>query len=108
MTAGRRAIRQGPSICCNAAVSPVPLLGRGFAIGWRVGSTHGSEGRPLHGPHAHLKLEDTLVLWAIVAILLVLWLLGLLGSIGGGLIHILLVIALVVVVVQLLSGRRAV
>ena len=45
------------------------------------------------------------MLWTIVAILLVLWLLGLLGSIGGGLIHILLVIALVVVVFQLLSGR---
>ena len=48
------------------------------------------------------------MLWAIVAILLVLWLLGLLGSIGGGLIHILLVIALVIVVAQLLTGRRAV
>jgi hypothetical protein len=60
------------------------------------------------GPHAPYVVEDTPVLWAIVAILLVLWLLGLLGSIGGGLIHILLVIALVVVVAQLLTGRRAV
>jgi fatty acid desaturase len=56
-------------------------------------------------PPAPLRSEDTPVLWTIVAILLVLWLLGLLGSIGGGLIHILLVIALVVVVFQLLSGR---
>ena len=46
------------------------------------------------------------MLWTIVAILVVLWLLGLLTSIGGGLVHILLVIALIVVVVQLLQGRR--
>jgi hypothetical protein len=46
------------------------------------------------------------VLWTIAVVLLVLWLLGLLTSIGGGLIHILLVIALVVVVIRLLQGRK--
>ncbi|MDD2371852.1 MAG: lmo0937 family membrane protein [Firmicutes bacterium] len=46
------------------------------------------------------------MLWTIVLILIVLWLLGFLTSIGGGLIHILLVIALIVLVVQLLSGRK--
>jgi hypothetical protein len=39
---------------------------------------------------------------------LILWLLGFSMSIGGGLIHILLVIALVLIVVNLVSGRRAV
>jgi len=48
------------------------------------------------------------MLWTIVVILLVLWLLGFIGSIGGGLIHLLLVIAAIVIVFQLLSGRRAV
>ena len=48
------------------------------------------------------------MLWTIVAILLVLWLLGLIGNIGGGLIWLLLVIAAIVLVFQLLSGRRAV
>jgi len=48
------------------------------------------------------------MLWTIIVILFVLWLLGLLTSIGGGLIHILLVIAVVVLLFQLLSGRRAV
>ncbi len=47
------------------------------------------------------------MLWTIVVVLLVLWLLGLLGNIGGGLIHILLVIALVVIAMNLLQGRRA-
>jgi hypothetical protein len=48
------------------------------------------------------------MLWTILVILLVLWLLGFIGHVGGGLIHILLVIAAIVLVVNLLSGRRSV
>lgn len=48
------------------------------------------------------------MLWTIFAILLVLWLVGLLANIGGGLIHLLLVVAAVVLIFQLLTGRRAV
>ena len=47
------------------------------------------------------------MLWTIVVILCVLWLLGLLGGVGGSLIHALLVIAAVVLIYNLLSGRRA-
>jgi hypothetical protein len=48
------------------------------------------------------------MLWTIFVILLVLWLLGVVSSYTlGGFIHILLVIALVVLVIQLISGRRA-
>ena len=47
------------------------------------------------------------MLWTIFVILLILWLLGLVSSYTlGGFIHLLLVIALVVLVFQLLSGRR--
>ena len=46
------------------------------------------------------------MLWTIVVILFVLWLLGFTMHVAGGLIHLLLVIALVVVVVRLLQGRR--
>jgi len=47
------------------------------------------------------------MLWTIFFILLVLWLLGLVSSYTlGGFIHILLVIAIVVLIIQLLSGRR--
>ena len=42
----------------------------------------------------------------IVGILLVLWLLGLIGHIGGGLIHLLLVVAAVVFLYDMLVGRR--
>lgn len=48
------------------------------------------------------------MLWTILAILVVLWLLGLIGSVGGAFIHVLLVIAGIVLVLQLASGRRAV
>jgi hypothetical protein len=49
------------------------------------------------------------MLWTIFVILLILWLLGLVSSYTlGGFIHILLVLAIVVLVVNLLSGRRAV
>jgi hypothetical protein len=46
------------------------------------------------------------MLWAIFVILLVLWLLGFTLHIAGGFIHILLVIALVILVINLVSGRR--
>jgi hypothetical protein len=48
------------------------------------------------------------MLWTIFVILLVLWLLGVVSSYTlGGFIHILLVIALVILVVRIISGRRA-
>ena len=49
------------------------------------------------------------MLWTIFVILLVLWLLGIVSSYTlGGFIHLLLVIALVVLLIQLISGRRPV
>lgn len=52
--------------------------------------------------------EEITMLWTILAILLVLWLLGVVGSVGGSLIHLLLVVAAIVLLVQLLTGRRPV
>jgi len=46
------------------------------------------------------------MLWTIIVILGVLWLLGFSFHVGGGLIHLLLVIALVALVFNFLSGRR--
>jgi hypothetical protein len=49
------------------------------------------------------------MLWTIFLILLVMWMLGMVTAYTmGGFIHILLVVALVAVVIQLLSGRRVV
>lgn len=48
------------------------------------------------------------MLWTIVVILFVLWLLGFaVFPVVGGLIHLLLVVAVIVVIYQLISGRRA-
>jgi len=48
------------------------------------------------------------MLWTIVVVLIILWLLGLVSSYTmGGLIHILLVVAIIVVLVNVIQGRRA-
>ena len=60
------------------------------------------------GALGYLTKEGTTMLWTILVILLVLWLLGFIGHVGGGLIHLLLVIALIVFIINLVSGRRAV
>jgi len=47
------------------------------------------------------------MLWTIFVILVILWLLGFSLNVGGGLIHLLLVIALIVLVYNLITGRRS-
>jgi uncharacterized membrane protein YtjA (UPF0391 family) len=48
------------------------------------------------------------MLWTIFVILLILWLLGFGFHVAGSLIHLLLVLALIVLVINLVTGRRAV
>jgi hypothetical protein len=59
-------------------------------------------------PHQFLKeMEGKSLLWTIFVILLVLWLLGMVSSYTlGGFIHILLVLAIVVVLIRVIQGRR--
>ena len=63
-------------------------------------------------PEQHVKPrvltsgEKANMLWTILIVLLILWLLGFGLHVGGGLIHLLLVVALVVLIVNLVSGRR--
>ncbi len=47
------------------------------------------------------------MLWTIFVLVLVLWLLGFSFHIAGGLIHLLLVVALIVLIFNLISGRRS-
>ncbi|MGH2533504.1 MAG: lmo0937 family membrane protein [Thermomicrobiales bacterium] len=47
------------------------------------------------------------MLWAILVIILVVWLIGLLADVAGGLIHLLLIVALAVLIYNLVTGRRA-
>jgi hypothetical protein len=48
------------------------------------------------------------MLWALVAILVLLWLVGFAANVAGGLIHLILVVALIVLAYQFLTGRRTV
>ena len=48
------------------------------------------------------------ILWAIVVVLVILWLIGLVAHIAGGLIYIVLVIAIIIAGYNLLTGRRGV
>lgn len=48
------------------------------------------------------------MIWTIIGILIILWLIGLLAHVGGGLIYILLVLALIVFIYDRLVGSRRV
>jgi hypothetical protein len=48
------------------------------------------------------------ILWTIIVVLVVLWLAGVLLDFGGGLIHAAIVIAVIVLIFQLITGRRKV
>lgn len=68
-------------------------------------------GRPLHPVSFRIQVfanaqSEVDMLWTVVAVFLILWLLGFSLHVGGGLIHLLLVVGLVVLVINLLSGRR--
>ncbi len=47
------------------------------------------------------------ILWAVIVVLFVLWVLGFALHVGGGLIHLILVVAVVLIIVNLLTGRGA-
>jgi hypothetical protein len=51
--------------------------------------------------------EGKHMLWTIFVILLILWILGFSLHVAGSLIHLLLVVALIVLVINLVTGRRA-
>ena len=54
-----------------------------------------------------MKIKEPTMLWTIFVILLILWLLGLIsGYTIGGFVHVLLVIAIVVVLIRVIQGRR--
>lgn len=58
-------------------------------------------------PRAPVVLKEMYMLWTVFVVLLLLWLLGFSFHIAGSLIHLVLVIAVVVLILQLITGRRA-
>jgi len=61
-----------------------------------------------NGQNASVEInKETNMLWTIFVVLLILWLLGFSLHVAGGLIHLLLVVAFVVLVINLIGGRRS-
>jgi hypothetical protein len=73
---------------------------------WPIGKKSISAPAPPHTKQKKLQPKGNLMLWTVFVVLLILWLLGFIGHFGGQLIHLLLVIAVVVLIVNLISGRR--
>lgn len=48
------------------------------------------------------------ILWIVLVVIVVLWLIGFVAEIGGGLIHLLLVVALIILIINLVTGRTRV
>jgi len=76
-----------------------------------AGENH-TAGQRIAASRIHLQISSQLtektisMLWTIAVILIVLWALGLFTHVAGGLIHLLLVVAIIVIVVNLIRGRR--
>src|SRR6185503_12712653 len=111
---GRRGRTYKAARLTEARDAPMPRYrgGAADAAGSRrwarpFGPRHGSCSRS-RARTRHPRPQGGNMLWTIIAILFALWLLGLIAHVGGGLIHLLLVVALVVFVVNLLTGRRIV
>jgi hypothetical protein len=69
----------------------------------RAYSAKGGRSDEPHGGHSG---KAKTMLWTILVVLGILWLLGFSFHVGGGLIHLLLVVGLVILVLNALSGRR--
>jgi len=76
----------------------------------RLYDQRGSWGEHNPGERERIRIDawGETMLWTILVLLLILWLLGFSFHVAGSLIHLLLVIALIVLIIQLVSGRRVV
>jgi uncharacterized membrane protein YtjA (UPF0391 family) len=64
--------------------------------------------KPWHTACAQTAAGGRLMLWTLIVLLLLFWLLGFAFDVAGGIVHVLLVIAVVLFLVNLISGRRTV
>lgn len=101
-TTGNRAESKGltPNAAVNGLKPPAELSARFLNVPWLGSTLYEFEPSNLGG---------IVMLETIIVIVLVLWLLGLVaGQTFGGILHALLLVALVIFVIRLLTGRRAV
>jgi predicted ferric reductase len=90
-------------------VTPITTLCARPRYGLGPAEGHGVGPAEMGADEGTAKLEEGNMLWTIFVILLVLWLLGVVTSYTlGGFIHVLLIVAVILAIMQLISGRRAV
>src|SRR2546428_3617409 len=95
---------------CVAAQTVFPI---GVTNTWQTSSPKSSNKLLQHTTSQQQDCHNGLVnkeglemLWTVLVILVILWLVGFFGYIGGSLIHILLVLAVIVLILNFVSGRR--
>jgi uncharacterized protein DUF5670 len=75
----------------------------------KAGRRKGTQSQTRQRANLALIKEEATMLWTIFVILLVLWIVGLVSSYTmGGFIHLLLVLAVIVLIINLVTGRRTV
>jgi hypothetical protein len=67
---------------------------------------HGWSGRSPRSQYLEERTSMGQILWIILVIIVAIWLIGLVANVAGNLIHLLLVVALIVLVYNLITGRR--
>jgi hypothetical protein len=98
--------------CTNAPSFPpiipdgLPAVIEGVSANYLAGIATPSQSGPSYS--SRTRKGGPNMLWTIFAILLILWLLGFSFHVAGGLIHLLLVAAVIVLIVNLITGRRTV
>ena len=75
-------------------------------MGYRGVKPQATGNRVRTAPPLHCRARMGNLLWLIIIILIILWLGGFAFNFGGGLIHILIVIALILLIVRLATGRK--
>jgi Flp pilus assembly protein TadB len=84
---------------------------RSCVVGWRdkrLGAAPVENRRGFSPKQEGIDVDMATIIWFVIAAIIVFWLLGMIGSIGGSLIHLLLVVALLLLIFNLVTGRRAV
>lgn len=93
------------SFChCNVVVAAESHYHPGVSFGGAI--HYWTFGQDSHSG-ARTTTQEVDMLWTIFVALIILWLLGFTLHIGGGLIHLLLVVGLIVLVINLVGGRRS-
>ena len=92
----------------NAASTLLGPLGRAGFRAPRATAYPAADSAAARSRALEYQMSLANILWTVLVIVVVLWLLGFVLNVGGGLIHVLLIVALIIVLYNLLTGRRTI